>query len=150
MINVITSFHFYFMCSNLLEKTSDAVIKAAKNGDLALVSFYLLNSLLVFNNFFYFLSYSWRNFICKDIHFYRLTRWVSQRFTMPVDMATKMLLDFWSLMLPMQSSIWLTTIKVKRRSISRRQWKEEAFATCWSLPALIYSSEITRGKHRKY
>lgn len=58
MINVITSFHFYFMCSNLLEKTSDAVIKAAKNGDLALVSFYLLNSLLVFNNFVYFLSYS--------------------------------------------------------------------------------------------
>lgn len=40
------------MCSNLLEKTSDAVIKAAKNGDLALVSFYLLNSLPVFNIFF--------------------------------------------------------------------------------------------------
>lgn len=53
MINVITSFHFYFMCSNLLEKTSDAVIKAAKNGDLALVSFYLLNSLLVFNIFLF-------------------------------------------------------------------------------------------------
>lgn len=31
----------FFLCSNLLEKTSDAVIKAAKNGDLALVSFIL-------------------------------------------------------------------------------------------------------------
>lgn len=31
-------FSFLSMCSNLLEKTTDAVIKSAKNGDLSLVS----------------------------------------------------------------------------------------------------------------
>lgn len=39
MINGFCS-SFLSMCSNLLEKTTDAVIKSAKNGDLSLVSFF--------------------------------------------------------------------------------------------------------------
>ena len=39
MINVNLSSFSLSICSNLLEKTTDAVIKAAKNGDLGLVMF---------------------------------------------------------------------------------------------------------------
>lgn len=153
------SFHSGNKCSNLLEKTTDAVIKASKNGDLGLVSFSSIQlnisvpdttNMLSLNPIYIHLIDSWRSFICKDIHFYRLTGWAWLHSIMLVVVDTKMSSDFWSLTLRTQSSIWLITRKVKRRFIKRRWWSGAASPTCLLPADPICSSKTTKGKHQKY